>query len=409
MHSFKYSKNKENINNNINFTNPEKIVINSITDLLKIPIHKINHSKLENFSGLYFDKIYQEAIKSENNQDSEDIPSPKKVPINKPKKKVHKEKKAKTHEYSKNENLSQHRTKNKSKKINSNESKKNYINNNKKEIDKIDTKEFYPEELEVGLPEAEPEKDSEDDQYRQEIKNDNVNVIQNKTKKKMSTKKISKKKHKKGKNINITPIDDDQQPDFKINSLNNNYITPLPSNRQVYMYGQMVTPGNEDDNDDFYDKNKYYMPTPTPTPTPMGIDDNEDKKDNSENPIYPLNKIIFSIDYNSLFGEEVGILGSSPKLGLWKLSDALLLKWNFGNMWTGEINVEVEDLQDFEFKFIIIENNKIKYWESGNNNIVNFTGLINEFQFNKIGRYNKYEYEYNQNDGTLLIKCHWHK
>ena len=406
MHSYKYSKNKENISNNINYVDPEKIVINSITDLLKIPIHKINHSKLENFSGLYFDKIYQEAIKSENNQDSDDIPSPKKAPVTKSKKKVHKEKKTKGHEYSKNENLSQHRNKNKSKKINSNENKKNYINNNKKDID---TKEFYNEELEVGLPEVEPEKDSDNDQFRQEIKNNNFNVIQNKVKKKMSTKKISKKKHKKGKNINITPLDDDQQQDFKINNLNNNFVTPLPSNRQVYMYGQMVTPGNEDDNDDFYDKNKYYMNTPTPTPTPMGIDDNEDKKENTENPIYPLNRIIFSIDYNSLFGEEVGILGSSPKLGLWNLTDALLLKWNFGNMWTGEINVEVEDLQDFEFKFVIIENNKIKYWESGNNNIVNFTGLINEFQFHKIGRYNKYEYEYNQNDGTLLIKCHWHK
>jgi len=406
MHSFKYSKNKENISNNINYANPEKIVINSITDLLKIPIHKINHSKLENFSGLYFDKIYEEAIKSENHQDSEDIPSPKKVPVNKSKKKVHKEKKTKAHEYIKNENSSQHKNKNKSKKANSNENKINYINNNNKEND---VKEFYTEELEVGLPEVEQEKDSDDDQYRQEIKNDNIIMIPNTMKKKMSNKKINKKKHKKGKNINITPIDDYQKQDFKISNLNNNYITPLPSNRQVYMYGQMVTPGNEDDNDDFYAKNNYYMPTPTPTPTPMGFDDNEDKKDNNENPIYPLNKIIFSIDYNSLFGEEVGILGSSPKLGQWRLSEALLLKWNFGNMWTGEINVEVEDLQDFEFKFVIIENNKIKYWESGNNNIVNFTGLINEFQFNKIGRYNKYEYEYNQNDGTLLIKCHWHK
>ena len=181
MHSYKYSKNKENISNNINYADPEKIVINSITDLLKIPIHKINHSKLENFSGLYFDKIYQEAIKSENNQDSDDIPSPKKAPVTKSKKKVHKEKKTKAHEYSKNENLSQHRNKNKSKKINSNENKKNYISNNKKDID---TKEFYNEELEVGLPEVEPEKDSDNDQFRQEIKNDNINVIQNKVKKK---------------------------------------------------------------------------------------------------------------------------------------------------------------------------------------------------------------------------------
>lgn len=186
MHSFKYSKNKENISNNINYGNPEKIVINSITDLLKIPIHKINHSKLENFSGLYFDKIYEEAIKSENNQDSEDIPSPKKVPVNKSKKKVHKEKKTKAHEYIKNENSSQHKNKNKSKKANSSENKINYINNNNKEND---VKEFYTEELEVGLPEVEQEKDSDDDQYRQEIKNDNIIMIPNTMKKKMSIKK----------------------------------------------------------------------------------------------------------------------------------------------------------------------------------------------------------------------------
>jgi len=88
-------KRKENISNNINYGNPEKIVINSITDLLKIPIHKINHSKLENFSGLYFDKIYEEAIKSENNQDSEDIPSPKKSQLISLKKKFIKRKKPK--------------------------------------------------------------------------------------------------------------------------------------------------------------------------------------------------------------------------------------------------------------------------------------------------------------------------
>ena len=56
------SKNKSNTNNNLNNNIKEKIVINSITDLLKIPIHKLNNSNLENISGEYFDKIYQEAI-----------------------------------------------------------------------------------------------------------------------------------------------------------------------------------------------------------------------------------------------------------------------------------------------------------------------------------------------------------
>ena len=47
----------------------EKIVINSISDLLKIPIHQIHNTKLENFSGDYFDKIYEETIKMETDQE----------------------------------------------------------------------------------------------------------------------------------------------------------------------------------------------------------------------------------------------------------------------------------------------------------------------------------------------------
>ena len=66
MRASLYKNNKENINNNSKSINQDKITINSITDLLKIPIYKLNHSKLENFSGDYFDKIYQEAINSEN-------------------------------------------------------------------------------------------------------------------------------------------------------------------------------------------------------------------------------------------------------------------------------------------------------------------------------------------------------
>ena len=380
MFPFQNSRKKQNINNN----NNEKIILNSITDLLKIPIYKLNHSKLEDFSGNYFDKIYQETINKENQQKEEENLTKSNVIINKPKskKKVHKQKKIRNYQNNNNEIISP-----KKKKINI---KENNLNNNFI----IEKKEFYPEEIEEGLPEIDQEKNSEENDYDSNLKN-NINLIENTISSKTGIKKSGKRKNKKLKDITSLSL----QQNFNINN-----ITPFPDNKQVYMYGQMVTPGNEDDN--FYSRNNnYYMQTPTPTPNPF----DQEIEDKKESPVYPLNKIIFSIDYNSLFGEEVCILGSSPKLGLWKLSDALHLKWNLGNIWTGEIDVEVEDLQDFEFKFVIIEKDKIKYWESGNNNIVNFTGLINEFQFNKIGRYNKYEYEYKQNEGTLLIKCHWRK
>ena len=83
------------------------------------------------------------------------------------------------------------------------------------------------------------------------------------------------------------------------------------------------------------------------------------------------------------------------------------LKWHLGNLWKGEIKIEVEDLQDFELKYVIAEKGVIKHWESGINNVINFTGLINEFQFRTKGKYNKYEY--NPNDGTICIKCKWRR
>ena len=66
-------------------------------------IYKLNHSKLENFSGDYFDKIYQEAINSENLDIEE--PSSKDVNKSKSKKKNIKEKKVKKIENNNNDYL----------------------------------------------------------------------------------------------------------------------------------------------------------------------------------------------------------------------------------------------------------------------------------------------------------------
>ena len=123
---------------------------------------------------------------------------------------------------------------------------------------------------------------------------------------------------------------------------------------------------------------------------------------------YVINKIIFSIKYNSLFGEEVLVLGSISKLGFWDLRRGLPLKWNEGNIWIGEISLDKNDLKNFEFKFVVVEKGNIKFWESGTNNIINFEELINKMKNNKVGRYNKYNYEYNENNKSLFIKCSWY-
>lgn len=94
-----------------------------------------------------------------------------------------------------------------------------------------------------------------------------------------------------------------------------------------------------------------------------------------------INKIIFSIRYNTTFGEEIGILGSLPILGNWNQNEIFHLNWNNGNIWTGEINIE--NLSDFEFKFVISSNGNVKNWENGDNNKVNFDKLINEIKYKK--------------------------
>ena len=282
----------------------EKLVINSISDLLKIPINKINNSKIENFTGLYFDKIYEEAIKSE-------------TPIEENKSKII-EKNIKT-------------------KVNKNNPKLKAIKKN------IPTK-------------------------KNNIKDNSINKIQNydkiPTNKYIENNNYLKYNEKTNKNDLDQKEDEtqDNELDTEINDLNNPYSKP---NKKV--------------------------------------NDIQKKK----NSLIPINKIQFSINYNSNYGEEVAILGSLSKLGFWELSAGLPLHWNQGNIWTGEIDIEDEDWQTFEFKFVVVEKGKIKKWESGENNVIDFDGLIKNVESNQIGRYNKYKYEYIKNEETLLIKCYW--
>ena len=154
------------------------------------------------------------------------------------------------------------------------------------------------------------------------------------------------------------------------------------------------------DNEFETEKNDFYTPYTKP---------HQKSQDNQKikNSKIPINKLLFSINYNSNYGEEVAILGSLSKLGFWQLSGGLPLHWNEGNIWTGEIDIEDDDWQIFEFKIVVVEKGIIKKWEKGENNVIDFDGLIKNIESNKIGRYNKYKYEYNKNEASLLIKCYW--
>ena len=134
---------------------------------------------------------------------------------------------------------------------------------------------------------------------------------------------------------------------------------------------------------------------------------NTNKNNNTNTNEISINKIIFSIKYDTKYGEEVGILGSIPELGNWNQNQIFYLHWNNGNVWTGEILIGPYPLSDFEFKFIISSNRCVKIWESGDNNKVNVDKLFNEIKYKKNGFINKYQYSYDLEKAELYLKCKW--
>ena len=129
-------------------------------------------------------------------------------------------------------------------------------------------------------------------------------------------------------------------------------------------------------------------------------------KELKENINIEINKIKFEIKYDSIYGEEVGILGSNDILGNWNLNKIFYLKWNDDNIWNGVINVK-RPYNDFEFKFVITDNKNIKKWEKGYNNRIIFESLINEIKYKNNGYFDKYEYYYDIINKELNLKCRW--
>ena len=67
--SINYSSNGKKINNNSNI--PKKIIIDNSADLYLLPVQAIKNTKIYNFSGKYFDEIYEEALKIERSNGAE--------------------------------------------------------------------------------------------------------------------------------------------------------------------------------------------------------------------------------------------------------------------------------------------------------------------------------------------------
>ena len=121
-----------------------------------------------------------------------------------------------------------------------------------------------------------------------------------------------------------------------------------------------------------------------------------------------IRKITFHIIYNTIFGEEVGILGNLNIFGNWKKDKIFYLKWHEGNKWIGSINYNDFNIKEvFEYKFVISYHKNVKKWESGENNKIDLIKLYQDLIKNKKGKFNKFKYEYNDKSQELLIYCKW--
>ena len=135
---------------------------------------------------------------------------------------------------------------------------------------------------------------------------------------------------------------------------------------------------------------------------------------NSSNRIFKLQKIFFEIKYDTLLGQNISIIGSIDKLGNWNENRALNMTWNEGNIW--KTNFDYDNLTNFEYKFVFMENGYLKKWEDGINRIFSLAQLKNLLEPNlingniiKLNNIMNQSIEYNYNDYSLTIISEWNK
>ena len=155
--------------------------------------------------------------------------------------------------------------------------------------------------------------------------------------------------------------------------------------------------------DDNYNENKSYNAEKNKTIKIINKKSNKDIKNNK----IEIESINFEIKYDTEYGEEVGILGSNSQLGNWDINNIFYLRWNEGNIWKGNIDIN-KCYNDFEFKFVIVNKGKIERWENGDNNKIYFDSVFNEIKYNNNGYLNNYEYYYDKIESELYLKCKWH-
>ena len=381
-----YCKKNKKSNSKKKNGNKGKILLNNVNDLIKIPINELLSIDVNTFSGNLYKKIYEEALRQEEQ----------------------KIKKSSGKKNGENNKKSDKKPNNKLTRQNSFNSRENIFNINEK------NKDISSEEEEIQFDKKTRSNSragfvcQSDKRINHFNKTYNTNFYNNlDVKKKLNFENFNtfnnnnyyntplninnERKNNnwnKNKNYNDSNFNKNIKTDNNINQ-ENNYIYSFSDNINK-------NKNNNDFNNDFIDDQitkRFYSGT---------INYKHNLKIS-----YNIKRINFEINYISQFGEEVGILGSIFPLGNWEHNKVIRLKWNNGHIWKGGIYVNNNTIKNFEFKFVILQGNKIKKWEPGENNIFNYNILLNLIKNKRYGSYDKYNYEYNIYNDELTLTCKW--
>ena len=132
---------------------------------------------------------------------------------------------------------------------------------------------------------------------------------------------------------------------------------------------------------------------------------------------FKINKISFEMKYNTRIGENLGIIGSIPELGGWKESKALKMTWHNDNIWKASLFYNSAVAEIFEFKFIFLCDGVVKQWEDGTNrkfSLTNIKKLMESSLKNGNGAVtlravSGCDLIYDPKDNELNIRCSWNK
>ena len=389
----KLTKNKTSLKKKNKIDNTNKVKINTESDLYSLPLNIIQNTKIYNFYGNYFDKIYNKAIEIEKKGI---ISTPSLPPIKKLEKKI-------------------------------------IINIKRNLIIKVGNP-FNLKKKFLQKP---------NNRYSQTESGLNLNsdsiIFNNRT----YNRKVYTKKHIINKSANISisnSLNKKSKKNLKKNIINKKIIKKkviekknIVGNKNIINKRINLKKSTVDIND-IKTKKKHIIKNNVIKKLNFDkcINHNELFSDLSASAVitnfpvlreFKIKLIKFEIKFDTKLGESLAVIGSLNELGLWKDNRALKMEWNPGNVWKSCIYLNnYNNIIDFEYKFIILENGHIKFWEDGNNRkfIVSLiTGLIephinnnindNELNTIYISNVMNQSFIFDVNDCCLSIISNWNE